>query len=192
MASEVATGLLALGGALVGSAASYLFGARAAARQTEVEDRRRWLQDRRPLYARYLGSCVSAEQDLYALGHKIPDSLEWHRGHGLTVDWAGYEDRQTTAYRSMRDLVDADIPSLLAEVELMAGPEVRKHARIALASLGSYLHLIDPLHLESAVGMHALVAPDIDAMRDAIRTELGTTATVSEQRKWTRRWFTRS
>jgi hypothetical protein len=56
----VIAGSFALGGVLLGGAVNYL----AARRQRVAEDKRRWLVDRRSLYATYLGIAASKLQEI--------------------------------------------------------------------------------------------------------------------------------
>ncbi len=167
MASQVVTGLLALGGALVGSAASYMFGARAAARQTQVEDARRWLTDRRALYANYLALCESMLREIRELHGTGPHV------RASTVAGREYEMVVTPRLSALADREDDELAPALGEVRLMGGFQVGDLAERALEALAlgvASLVLDDPASSRNDV---LLTSEIIHALRNAMRVELG-------------------
>lgn len=109
--------MFALGGVLLGSAATYLFEARSQAKATKLEDDRRWLSDRRSIYASFLRLCESLLEDVDGVA-----SMMSYDGDKALADEVAAEMR-SEVYRYIGRWQD-ELQPVLCEVQLMASPSV--------------------------------------------------------------------
>lgn len=177
LSTTVWTWLLGLIALVVGAVLGHLSGLAADSRRLSADDARRWVHDRRQLYARYLGLIESLHRQADSLACFLPDLPG--------APWREPDDEAFLFEESFEWIArwDDDVQPLLGEVELMASQPVADlaaraaHGILAAVPQCQYLALderrIVPESFENAwpllKGSRAL----IDALRNAMREELG-------------------
>jgi hypothetical protein len=118
LSTVTTTWLLSVAAALLGSAATYLLSRSGDRRRLAAEDERRWLNDRRALYARFLGLVERLERDADSIACFLPHD----------EDAPAMEDDDERLVREMSqewmERWDTELQPLLSEMELLATPRV--------------------------------------------------------------------
>ncbi len=157
-------GLFALGGVVLGGLINWLV----LWRQRVAEDRRRWLSDRRTLYANYLGIASSMLQEI--------DSLAVFLRHWPADPMPSDEDRVLVKDGLTDYFVawDGEVQPALGEVQLLASEKVADLAdrvSTALIELTFYLETEDAFTEYYPTWFQSKDL--VDLLRDAMRKELG-------------------
>ena len=148
MEPEVVTGLFALGGVILGSGATHLFGLVAARQKTQAEDDRRWLADRRTIYAAFLGLCESLLWESQKVVWALPRMWDEDVAAGEDPDPESYNDSLTNLIYEFHNRVDTELLTALGELQLMAGPQVADSAiRSAVMNFGATIGAAVPTGL---------------------------------------------
>lgn len=118
VSTATTTWLLSVLAALLGSAATYLLSRSGDRRRLAAEDERRWLNDRRTLYARYLGLVERLERDADSIACFLPHDED---SPGMTHD-----DERLVREMSQEwmERWDTELQPMLTEMELLATPKV--------------------------------------------------------------------
>lgn len=118
LSTATTTWLLSILAALLGSAATYLVSRSGDRRRLAAEDERRWLNDRRALYARYLGLVERLERDADSIACFLPHD----------EDAPAIKDDDERLVREMSqewmECWDTELQPMLSEMELLATPKV--------------------------------------------------------------------
>ena len=118
LSTAATTWLLSVLAALLGSAATYLLSRAGDRRRLAAEDERRWLNDRRTLYARYLGLVERLERQADSIACCLPHD----------EDAPEIEDDDERLLREMfqewMERWDSELQPMLSEMELSATPKV--------------------------------------------------------------------
>jgi hypothetical protein len=159
LSTSVQTWLLGLVALIVGAVLGHLSGRAADSRRLAAEDARRWVSDRRHLYARFLGLVESLHREADSLACFLPEQ---------PGDWSKPDDEAFLFEESFDWMTrwDDEVQPLLGEVELMATQPVADLAARAahgiLAAVPQSQHLgPDRRHSARRAG------------RNAMREELG-------------------
>lgn len=118
LSAVTSTWLLSVLAALLGSAATYLMSRSGDRRRLAAEDERRWLNDRRTLYARYLGLVEYLERDADSIACFLPHD----------EDAPAMDDENERLVREMfqewMERWDRELQPMISEMELLASPKV--------------------------------------------------------------------
>lgn len=171
MEPEVVTGLFALGGVILGSGATHLFGLVAARQKTQAEDDRRWLADRRTIYAAFLGLCESLLWESQKVVWALPRMWDEDVAAGEDPDPESYNDSLTNLIYEFHNRVDTELLTALGELQLMAGPQVADSAHTSALAL--QVGISAELEQTEAREVFTLVKDLVSDLRDAMRVELG-------------------
>lgn len=135
--------LLSILAALLSSAATYILSRSGDRRRLAAEDERRWLNDRRTLYARYLTLVERLERDANSIACFLPHD----------EDAPAMEDDDDRLVREMSqewmECWDMELQPMLSEMELLATPRVADVA--ARAAHGVLAAVPQPQHLGPGV-----------------------------------------
>jgi hypothetical protein len=173
LALPIITGLFSLGGALGGIFLANHFARRADERRIATEDKRRWITDRRHIYAAYLTVVSESFQEIssfisllsYDGSEPIPDEDE--------------EILKQAVFDSYRRW-DEKLQPVLGELQLLADPTVAELAdrtSWAIMELTGFADARKPFNFFTPYlnGTFEL----IDATRNAMRRELGLSDPIS-------------
>ena len=162
----VLAGSFALAGVLGGSLLTALLSRFAETRRAKLEDERRWLTDRRAVYARYLGLCASMHHEIDTFAIFLPSSAE----ATVTDEDEGYIKRGAMDYW---EKWENELQPLLGEVALIASPNVVDLADRVSGALGE---LTVPVERREAFDeyypMWFQTRDLIQVLRDSMRAEL--------------------
>lgn len=171
MTSNVVVALLAGGFALVGSLGGIIlsgrFAQRADHRRQMAEDERRWLVDRRRIYASYLGIASSMLKELDSIGVFLS-----YDGSAETSE----ENEALIAGRLFKYFQrwDDELEPSLVEVQLISTPKVADYAERAS---GALMEITGPVELRRPFTEYYpgwFQARDLlEVLRNAMRVELG-------------------
>lgn len=118
LSTATSTWLFSVLAALLGSGATYLLSRSGDRRRLAAEDERRWLNDRRTLYARYLGLVERLERDADSIACFLPHD----------EDAPAMDDKDELLVRDMSqewiERWDTELQPMLSEMELLATPKV--------------------------------------------------------------------
>lgn len=160
----VIAGSFALGGVLLGGAVNYL----AAWRQRVAEDKRRWLADRRSLYATYLGIAASKMQEI--------DSSATFLRHWPDDPMPNDED-QGFIYEGLHEYIngwETELQPALGEVQLLASDRVADLAdRVSSALMELTFFLEADQAFTDYYPMWFQTQDLLGVLRNAMREELG-------------------
>lgn len=128
LAPQIVTGVFAVAGGAVGAALTWLAARAGDKRRLKAEDERRWLVDRRKVYASYLGLTLSLLEEIDGVGvflsydgtQPIPEEDEELRREGLFEFHVRWRE---------------ELQPALGEIQLLAGAEVAELADRASAAL---------------------------------------------------------
>lgn len=191
LSTVTTTWLLSVLAALLGSAATYLLSRAGDRRRLAAEDERRWLNDRRTIYARYLGLIERLERDA--------DSIACFLPHDEDANEITAEDERIIRemFQEWMECWDTELQPMLSELELLATPKVADVA--ARAAHGVLAAVPQPQHLGSG---HSRIIPAVysdhwptqqmakgmrELLRNEMRVELGLEP-VSDQAPRDRNW----
>lgn len=182
-AVAVLTGAFALGGGLGGVLLSNVLAKRARRTDLQAADDRRWLVDRRTVYAHFLGLSEAMLREIDGLAVFLSyDGTEPMR--------AADEELVAGGLLEYFGQWDEELQPALGEVQLLATPSV---ADLADRMSGALMELTAVVELRRPFSEHYPVyfqARDLlEVLRDAMRTELGvtamgTTSRVSDDWPW--------
>lgn len=184
LSTVFSTWLLTVLAALLGSAATYLLSRSGDRRRLAAEDERRWLNDRRTLYGRYLGLVEHLERDADSIACFLPHD----------PDSPAIEDEDERIVREMfqewMERWETELQPMLSEMELLATPKVADLA--VRAAHGILAAVPQPQYLGPG---SSKITPEVysdhwptqqmarglrELLRNAMRVELGLD-TVSSQ-----------
>lgn len=176
LAVAVDTWGLSLVGVVVGVAVGHLSGRAADHRRLSEEDARRWLNDRRTLYAHYLAVITGFENDCSDTACFLP----YKRGDPFDDDVRQFiGDETLELFVRWQD----DITPGLTEIELMASPKVSDLAARAAFAIyqsapsvqypGTDREQIVPTSYGDYWPSSQCARDLIDLLRNAMRVELG-------------------
>lgn len=118
LSTVTTTWLLSVLAALLSSAATYLLSRSGDRRRLAADDERRWLNDRRTLYARYLGLVERLERDADSIACFLPHD----------EDASAIKDDDERLVREMSqewmECWETELQPMLSEMELLATPKV--------------------------------------------------------------------
>lgn len=177
LSTATTTWLLSLVAALLGSGATYLLSRAGDRRRLAAEDERRWLNDRRTLYARYLGLIERLERDADTIACFLPND---RHAPAMTED-----DEQMVREMMIEwmERWDTELQPILSEMELLASPGVADLAARAahgvLAAvpqtqyLGSGRRTITPAFYSDHWPTQQRAQALRERLRNGMRAELG-------------------
>jgi len=178
LSTTTSTWLLSVLAALLGSAATYLLSRSGDRRRLAAEDQRRWLNDRRTLYARYLGMVERLERDADSIGCFLP-----HDGDAPPMDDDDDERLVREMSQEWMERRDMELQPLLSEVELLATPKVAdlaaRAAHAVLAAVPQPQHLgpgrsrITPTAYSDHWPTQQMANGIRELLRNEMRAELG-------------------
>lgn len=179
MASDLVVALVAggfgLGGGLAGVALTAWTSRKADERRLAEEDARRWLTDRRRIYADYLGLAETLLKEVDATAV----FLSYDGKHSVSE---GDEQFLSEGEFDFHRRWDEDLQPALAEVQLMAGPQVADVARRVSGAFLELVHFIESRAAFSDYYPAWFQTQDlIHVLRNAMRTELGLPPFGSEE-----------
>jgi len=167
-------GLLALLGALL----SWLVNRSGDKRRLDAEDERRWMKDRRSLYARYLSLIEQLDREAGSIACFLPHDSEA----------PAMSEKDEALIREMSHewlaLWDDDVQPALSEMELMAKPKLADLAARAahailtavpqtkIVGVGNGEDIVTPSDYGRYWQTAKRVRPVIEAMRNEMRSEL--------------------
>ncbi|MEZ5216166.1 MAG: hypothetical protein R2715_06125 [Ilumatobacteraceae bacterium] len=191
LSTATTTWLLSVLAALLGSVATYLLSRSGDRRRLAAEDQRRWLNDRRTLYSRYLGLVEGLERDA--------DSIACFLPHDDDAPPMTAEDERLVREMS-HDWIerwDTELQPMLSEMELLATPDVADlavraaHGILAAVPQSQYLGPEQSKVTPNAYSDHwptQQMAKGLrELLRNAMRVELGLEL-VSSQTPSDRDW----
>lgn len=141
LSTVTTTWLLSVLAALLGSTATYLLSRSGDRRRLAAEDERRWLNDRRTLYARYLGVVEYLERDADSIACFLP-----HDEHAPAMK---NDDERVVRemFQEWMERWDTELQPMLSEMELLATPTVADLA--ARAAHGILAAVPQPQYLKA-------------------------------------------
>ena len=172
LTTALLTGAFGLGGVLGGVLLTSHFAQRADQRRIASEDQRRWLADRRQVYAHYLAIITSMLRSIHDTSGHLDGEMSVVVPSGEAILEKGVFDFQQRW--------DNELLPALSEVELLAEPKVAKLAyQVAwvLIQLNRWIESREKYEMVSEYEdkTHDLV----DDVRNAVRAEIGLTSSVS-------------
>jgi hypothetical protein len=191
LSTATTTWLLSVLAALLGSAATYLLSRAGDRRRLAAEDERHWLNDRRTLYARYLGLVERLERDADSIACFLPHD----------EDAPAIKDDDERVVREMfqewMECWDTELQPMLSEMELLATPKVADVA--ARAAHGILAAVPQPQHLgpddsritPAVYSDHWPTQQMAKGLRELLRNEMGVELgldPVSDQAPDDRNW----
>ena len=177
LSTVLSTWLLTVLAALLGSAATYLLSRSGDRRRLAAEDERRWLNDRRTLYARYRGLVEHLERDADSIACFLPHDPD---SPAITDD---DERIVREMFQEWMERWDTELQPMLSEMELLATPKVAELA--ARAVHGILAAVPQPQYLGPG---NSKITPEVysdhwptqqmarglrELLRNAMRVELG-------------------
>lgn len=176
-ATSVGTWLFSLGGVVIGVAVGHLSGRAADRRRFAAEDARRWLSERRALYARYLALVEGLQRSADDVACLLRDD-----DGSPPVDGDAARDIRERSNEWIGRWQDEVLP-MLTEIELMASQQVSdlaarsSHGILAAIPQVQYLapdrSQITPETYRDCWTTSQLAGDLIAALRNAMRAELG-------------------
>lgn len=191
LSTASSTWLLTVLAALLGSAATYLLSRSGDRRRLAAEDERRWLNDRRTLYARYLGLVEHLEREA--------DSIACFLPHDQEAPAMTDEDEHIVRemFQEWMERWDMELQPMLSEMELLATPKVADlaaraaHGILAAVPQPQYLgpgkSRITPEAYSDHWPTQQMASGLRELLRNAMRVELGLD-TVSNQAPGDHSW----
>ncbi|WP_283139327.1 hypothetical protein [Rhizohabitans arisaemae] len=169
----ILAGSFALGGGLGGALLTGWMARRNERRKLAADDERRWLSDRRQIYARYLTLTQAMHREIDSIGVFLSydglEIVEDEQEECISDGLLGYFRRW-----------DDELQPILLEVQLMATPPV---ADLADRISGALLEITTVIELRGAFIDYYpgwFQAQDLlEVLRNAMRVELGLTETLS-------------
>jgi hypothetical protein len=165
------TGAFGLVGVMGGVWLTSQFAQRSDQRRITSEDDRRWLSDRRHVYAAYLGIVTS-------MLRSIDDTSSFLSDEGKSID-PGDEVMLNGHAFEFYSRWDDELQPALGEVQLLAGPKVAETAdrtSWALMELNGFIDSRQSFTIVTEYGFKTRHL--LDATRNAMRSELGLTSAI--------------
>jgi hypothetical protein len=118
LSTVTTTWVLSVLAALLGSAATYVLSRSGDRRRLAAEDERRWLNDRRALYARYLSLVERLERDADSIACFLPHDED-------AAPITGDDERLVREmFQDWMECWDSELQPMLSEMELLATPKL--------------------------------------------------------------------
>ena len=172
LTAALLTGAFALGGVLGGVLLTSHFAQRADQRRITSEDERRWLADRRQVYAHYLAIVTAMLRSIDDTAVFLPNE---DKQAVAPDDESILKDNVFAFYRRWDD----ELQPVLGEVQLLASPKVAELADRTSWALMELNGFIDSRQVFDVVTEYGFKTRHLlDAIRNAMRAEIGLTSPV--------------
>jgi hypothetical protein len=170
--TAVLTGTFGLCGVLGGVLLSGYFSRRAERSRVASEDERRWLADRRHVYAAYLAIVTSMLRNIDSMLAFLPAS----EAKKITAKDESFLKEEVFDFYGRWD---DELQPALGDVQLLAGPSVAELADRTSWALMELNGFMDSRQNYEIVNEYAFKTRYLlDAIRNAMRTELGLTSPI--------------
>lgn len=181
----VTTWLLSVAALGIGSIGTYLIGLSADRRRLAADDERRWLNDRRSLYARFLSVIEQLEREADRIACFLP-----HDRHSPPLS---ADDDRLIREMSFEWITrwEAELQAMLTEIELMASPVIADLAVRAsqgvLEAVPQVQHLgggetrVTPAAYDDHWPVQQAAKDLCGVLRNAMRQELGLAETLTRE-----------
>jgi hypothetical protein len=171
LVTALLTGAFGLGGVLGGVLLTSHFAQRADQRRIISEDERRWLADRRQVYARYLAIVTSMLRSIDGTSSFLGSEEKAARPDDESI----LKEDVFTFYQRW----DNELQPVLGEVQLLANPKVAELADRTSWALMELNGFIDSRQLFEIVTEYGFKTRYLlEAVRNAMRAEIGLTSSI--------------